>query len=142
MRQRCTEALRRFGFCEIAFAVSGTAAEALAAANEALAQTAQTIKSLREELTAMAAFRQELQLGFDRLTLRIVAETAKDLLCATAQTVCLHAVTAAQNTGRLDAMFARFGCAWEWSDPDPVRAGRLQPLAFAPRYTEILAGIQ
>lgn len=142
MRERCAAALQKFGFCEVGFDVSGTAAEALAAANEALEQTEHTMEALREELAAMAAFRQELQLGFDRLTLQIAVETVKASLCATAQTVCLRAVAAARNTGLLEAMFVHYGCAWEWSEPDPAFRRRIQPLVFAPQYAALSSGIQ
>ena len=141
MREQCTAALQKFGFCEMDVAVTGTAAEALAAEQAALEQVMRTQETLRTELAAMAVFRPELQLGFDRLTLRIAAETVKASLCATAQTVHLRAAATSQNAAMLEAMFERFGCAWEWSDPDPAFRRRIQPPAFALRYTEISSEI-
>lgn len=137
-REACVAALARCGFSVLSFpAGTGIAAQALREAEETEARLRRESEELYAELLALAAHRQELQLGVDRLALQIAAEEKKADLFGTEQTVYLQGLIPARAVELLEAALVRYGCIWELSDYAPEGRKQICPCALPLRYTEL-----
>lgn len=137
LREACIAGLEPYGFSVVCFPEgTGIAAEAIQAAETLQTRLQAEVEALTAALAAMGECRADLQLGLDQLTLQIAAEEEKGRLSGTEQTVYLQGLAAAQNAEMLEGIFARYSCAWEWTEAEPTARKRFRPYTFVTRYTE------
>lgn len=117
------QALRQYGFARVSFGVTAmTAAQALEDAQsqlERIGGEGGEIERLQREVGAYASARAALRLASDRLMLDREKNLAEQSLGETGSTFILEGWSPVTSRDRLEKLFGKFCCAYEFSEPEP-----------------------
>ena len=113
------KALRPFAFSRVSFQeTDGTAAQAIAAIDQALEGLAREREAAIAAIAAQAGCRPILQLCLDRLQQELAKEQARDRLLTDGTIFFLEGWATAPELDALAAVLGRYACAWEAVDPE------------------------
>lgn len=114
------EVLRSFGFAAAAVSgLSGTAKENIALSNEALVNLAKEKEDCLAGVVALKDKRDSLKLAADVVSTKIARAEAEDKLYGMKSIVFMQGWMPAENEAELAAVFEKYDCAWESTEPDP-----------------------
>ena len=112
--------LREYGFTAPAFGdADGTAAAGIAEAEQRLADIASEREKIAARITDLSVHREELQRLCDLSETKVDRAEATGKLLKMQSTLLLEGWTPAEKERDVTALLEKFGCAYEFEDPDP-----------------------
>ncbi len=110
--------LRAIGFSTVSIGeFKGTAAQNIAAAEQALADLAAEKERCAGEIASLADNRRELELRADTVATKVSRAEAESKLQCTGSVSVLEGWVPAEKEAPLEALLERYDCAWDTEDP-------------------------
>lgn len=111
-------ALRPIGFAVVSLGeFKGTAAQNIAAAEQALVDLAAEKERCAAQIVSLAENREELKLRADTLATKVSRAEAESKLQCTESVSVLEGWVPAEKEGELEKLLERYDCAWDTQDP-------------------------